>query len=152
MKSHPTIDQFATREIPAAAARELANRALEDSELFDALVARGAVEASIGAPAVQVALSVPTRRRQWTIALCAVAAAWLLAIFVWHTVVSRQSHQTAQPAVAIVPKSRVLPSLNVADQAGRPILMASELSPARAAAAPVFRGDGAPIASPNPAD
>jgi hypothetical protein len=143
MKSNITIDQFATREIPPAAARELAHRALEDSELFDALVARGAVEASLDAPAVQAALSIPTRRRQWTIALCAVAAAWLLVIFVWRTVVSRQSHQPAQQAVAIVPKSRVFPSLNVADQAGRPILMASELSPARAAAAPVFRGDGA---------
>jgi tetratricopeptide (TPR) repeat protein len=142
MKSNLTIDQFATREIPPAAARELAHRALEDPELFDALVARGAVEASLDARAVQVALSVPTRRRQWTIALCAVAAAWLLAVFVWRSVVSRQSHQPAQQAVAIVPKPAILPSLNVRDQAGRPILMASELSPARAAAA-VFRGDSA---------
>src|ERR1700722_19315173 len=143
MKSNLMIDQFATRQIPPAAARELAHRALEDPELFDALVARGAVEASIDAPAVQVALSVPTRRRQWTVALCAVAATWLLAIFVWRTVVSRQCHQPAQQAVAIVPKPRVLPSINVADQAGRPILMASELSPTRAAAAPVLRGDSA---------
>src|ERR1700722_4735102 len=116
MKSNLMIDQFATRQIPPAAARELAHRALEDSELFDALVARGAVEASVDAPAVQVALSVPTRRRQWTIALWAGAAAWLLAIFVWRSVVSRQSHQPAQAAVAIVPKSPVLPSLNVRDE------------------------------------
>jgi hypothetical protein len=147
MKTNLTIDQFATREIPPAAARELANRALQDPELFDALVARGAVEASLNTPAVRAALSTSTRRRQWVIALCAVAAAWLLAIFVWRSVVSRQSPQPAQQAIAIVPKPALLPSLNfadqAADQAGRPILMASELSPARAAAAPVFRGDSA---------
>jgi Flp pilus assembly protein TadD len=135
-----TIDQFATRELSPAAARELAHQALEDADLFDALVARGAAEASLEAPAVRAALSTPARRKQWAIALGAVAAAWLLAIFVWRIVVSQQSHQPLQQARTSVSKPAILPSLEAAN--GRPVLLASELT-VRSSDAPVFRGSDA---------
>jgi len=146
MKPNVTVDQFATRELPPAVARDLAQQALEDSDLFDLLVARGAVLASLDAPAVRAALSTPSRRKQWTVALCAVAAAWLLVIVVWRTVVSRQIQQPSLQARAIVPKPAILPSLDASN--GRPILLASELIPAKAANAPVFRSDGAPSRMP----
>jgi hypothetical protein len=146
MKPNLTIDQFATRELPPAVARDLANQALEDSDLFDALVAKGAVEASLDAPAVRAALTTPSRRKQWTVALCAVAAVWLLVIVAWRSVASRQIHQPSQQARATVSKPAILPSLEAAN--GRPILLASELIPANSANAPVFRGGDAPNRMP----
>ena len=53
-----SIDQFATRELSPAESRALAQRALDDADLFDALVAQGAVEASLECPAI----SAPRRR------------------------------------------------------------------------------------------
>ncbi len=145
-----TIDQFATRELSPAAARKVAHQALEDPDLFDALVAQGALEASLRSPAVRAALAAPSRRKQWAIALSAVAAAWLLVIVVWRSVVSHQFHEPAEQARAIppknVPKPAVLPSLAAGNN--RPLLLASELSPARSADAPVFRAGGAPSREP----
>jgi hypothetical protein len=145
-----TIDQFATRELSPAAARVLAHQAVEDSDLFDALVAQGALEASLRSPAVRAALSAPSRRKQWAIALSAVAAAWLLVIIVWRSVVSHQFHQPAEQARAILPKSvpkpTVLPTLAAANN--RPLLLASELNAVPSADASVFRSGDAPSRSP----
>jgi Flp pilus assembly protein TadD len=143
-----TIDQFATRELSPAVARQLAHQALEDADLFDALVARGAAEASLGAVGASLkgpALSTPARRKQWTIALCAVAAAWLLVIVVWRSVASRQIQQPSQQARAIVSKPAILPALNTADahQSARPVVLASQLHPVRSSDAPIFRGGDA---------
>ena len=147
------IDQFATRELSPAAARKLAQQALEDPELFDACVARGALEASLDAPAVRAALAIPARHKPWVIALSAVAAAWLLAFVVWRSVVSHQSHQPAGQARAIVSKPEVLPSpaaLPSLDAAAsnRPLLLASDLRPVRPTGARVFRGGSAPSRQP----
>lgn len=146
------IDQIATRELSATEARQLAHQALEEPELFDALVARGAVEASLKTPAVRTALVTPGRHRQWAIALGAVAAAWLLVALVWRVVVSQQFHQPSQQARAIVPKPAVLPSPRVlpslAASSTRPVLLASDLRPVRATEAPLFRGDSAPSRQP----
>jgi hypothetical protein len=135
------IDQFATRELSPVEARKLAQQALAEPDLFDALVARGAVEASLDAPAVRAAVSAPVRRKQWAIALCAAAAVVLLAVFLWRNA-SHQIHQPSQQARAIVSKPAILPSLDVADQS-RPFLLASDLRPARSPNALVFRGSGA---------
>jgi hypothetical protein len=59
------IDQFATRELSPADARKMAQQALDEPDLFDALVARGAVETSLKIPAVRAALSTPAPRKQW---------------------------------------------------------------------------------------
>ncbi len=84
------IDQFAARDLPPAAARKLAQQALDDPDLFDALVASGAAKAGLQ----------PARRVPWAIGLGAAAAAVLLALLVWrsspapqsvHTVVSKPS-------------------------------------------------------------
>jgi hypothetical protein len=141
------IDQFAARELSPAEARKLAHQALEDPDLFDALVARGAAEASLKTPAVRAALATPGRHRQWAIALGAVAAAWLLVALVWRVVVSQQFHQPSQQARAIAPKPAVLPSPGVLPSldasSNRPVLLASDLGPARTTDAPVFRGSDA---------
>jgi Flp pilus assembly protein TadD len=138
------IDQFAARELSPAEARKLAHEALEDPDLFDALVARGAVEASQNTPAVRAALATPGRGKRWAIALGAVAATWLLVALVWRVVVSQQFHQPPQQAHAIVPKPAVLSSPAVlpslAASSNRPVLLASELGPVRSSDAPVFRG------------
>jgi tetratricopeptide (TPR) repeat protein len=75
------------------------------------------------------------------IALCAVAAAWLLVIVVWRGVASRQAHQPSQQARAIVPKPAILPSLDAAND--RPVLLAGELGPVPSHNTAVFRGAGA---------
>src|SRR5271154_4987471 len=78
------MGQYATREPSPSASREIAQQALEDADLFDALVAQGAVEASLKNPAVRAAVSVPARRKPWAIAFyAAAAAAVLLALFLW---------------------------------------------------------------------
>lgn len=147
------IDQIAIHELSPAEARKLAQQALDEPELFDALVAHGAVEASLKAPAVQVALSNSPRRKQWAVALCAVAAAWLLVIVVWRSVVSHQIQQPAEQARAIVPKPAILrspailPSLDAA-ASNRPVLLATDLRPARSAEGPVFRAGAAPSRHP----
>jgi hypothetical protein len=139
------VDQFAARELSPAEARKLAQQALEEPELFDALVARGAVEASLHAPAVRVALAAPARRKQWIIALGAVAAAWLLVVVVWRVVVSQQGHQPAAQARAAVSKPDVLPSLYAAGN--QPVVLASDLHPAPNIGALILRGDSAPSRS-----
>jgi hypothetical protein len=135
------IDQFATRELSPADARKMAQQALDEPDLFDALVARGAVETSLKIPAVRAALSTPAPRKQWAIALCAVAAAWLLVIVVWRGVASRQAHQPSRQARAIVPKPAILPSLDAAND--RPVLLAGELGPVPSHNTAAFRGSGA---------
>jgi hypothetical protein len=139
------IDQFATRELSPAEARKLAQQALDDADLFDALVARGAVEASLNAPAVQAAISQPARRVPWVIAVCAAAAAVILALFLWRNSV-RQIQQPSEQARQIVSKPAILPSLDAAN--GRPVLLASELGPARSQNTAAFRGTGAPSREP----
>ncbi len=137
------IDQIATRELSPQEARKIARQALDDTELFDALVARGAVEASLESPAI----SRPIRRLPWarTAMYAAAAAAVLLAFFLWRSP-SRQVPQPSEQARAIVSKPAVLPSLQAAGN--RPLLLASDLRPARSSAPPVFRGDSAPSRAP----
>jgi tetratricopeptide (TPR) repeat protein len=134
------IDQFATRDLSAAEARKLAQQALDDPDLFDALVARGAAEASLNAPAVQAAISRPTRRVPWVIAVCAAAAAVILALFLWRSS-SRTMPQPAEQARAIVSTPAILPSLDAASNG--PVLLAAELGPSRSQNRNAFRGDGA---------
>lgn len=121
------IDEFAARDLSPTAARKLAQQALDDPDLFDALVASGAAEASLENPAV----SHPARRIPWAIALGAAAAAIVLALFVWRN--------PTKPVRVVVSKPLIVASLN--GENGGPVLLASELSPANLTALPAFRGD-----------
>jgi hypothetical protein len=131
------IDQFATRKLSPAESRKLAQQALDDQDLFDALVAQGAVEASLQMPAI----ARPSRRMPWVIGVLAAAAAVILAVFLLRS----KAVETA-PAVVAVAKPVLLPSFD--ETSGRPILLASELNPAKASDAPAFRGDAAPNHAP----
>ncbi len=102
------IDQFATRDLSPAESRTLAQQALQNEELFDALVAKGAVEASLDLPALKRS----PRRMPWVAGGLAAAAAILIAVFLWRG--------SSRPPV--------LPSLDAAN--GQPVLLASDLSPA----------------------
>lgn len=136
------IDEFAARDLSPAAARQLAQQALDNPDLFDALVASGAAEAGLENPAV----SHPARRVSWAIAVGAAAAAVVLAFFVW-----RNPSEPARLAVSkppVVSKPITLPSLN--GENGGPVLLASELSPANLSALPVFRGDASLDRQPQP--
>ncbi len=135
------IDQFAARDLSPAEARKLAQQALDDPDLFDALIARGAAEASLQNPAI----SRPTRRTPWVIAACAAAAAVILVLVVWRSS-TRPIPQPAEQARAIVSTPAILPSLDAASHA--PVLLASELGPARSQSKTAFRGDGAPNREP----
>jgi Flp pilus assembly protein TadD len=135
------IDQFATRDLSPTEARLLAQQALEDTDLFDTLVAQGAVEASLQSPAIFRS----TRRVPWAIALCAAAAAVLLAFFLWRSS-SRQIPQPSEQARAIVSKPAILPSLETVND--RPVLLASELRPAHSPNAGAFRGGSGPTRQP----
>jgi hypothetical protein len=123
----------------------MAQQALDEPELFDVLVARGAVEASLEDPGVRAAVSAPVRRKHWAIALCAAAAAILLAFFLWRSS-PRQIPQPSEQARAIVSQPAILPSLDTVND--RPVLLASELGPVRPPATAVFRGAGAPGREP----
>jgi Tfp pilus assembly protein PilF len=142
------IEQFATRDLSPAEARALAQKALQDDDLFDALVAQGAVEASLDSPAVRASVRRPSRRMPWLIAF-GVAAAVLLAVFLWRG--SRAPvPQPAERARAIAPAPSAIASLDPANTAG-PVLIATEISPARPANTTAFRGDAAPVRQPQPA-
>jgi len=131
------MGQFVTREPSPSASREIAQQALEDADLFDALVAQGAVEASLKNPAVRVAVSVPARSKPWAITLyAAVAAAVLLALFLWRSSPKPTPPHSEQTRV-FVSKPAIIPSLDAAS--GRPVLLASDLAE-HSANAPVFRG------------
>ncbi len=142
------IDQFATRDLAPAKARTLAQRALEDADLFDALVARGAVEASLEDPDFRRAVSTPVRPRRWVAVLGAgaAAAAAVLAVFFWRG--SPHPNRPAQQAGATISTPRITPALDNANQSGQPVLLASELSRPGAQSTPIFRGGGPPDREP----
>src|SRR5579864_4825729 len=135
------IDQFATRDLSPSASRELAQQALEDADLFDALVACGAVEASLEDPDFRKAVSTPARPKRWVAVLgagAAAAAAAMLAFFFWRG--SPQHTQPVQQARTTISTPHISPTLDDANQSGQPVLLASELSRARAQSTTIFRG------------
>lgn len=132
------MGEYATREPSPAAARGIAQQALEDADLFDALVAQGAVEASLKNPAVRAAVSVPARRKPWALAFYAAAAAAVLVALFWWRSSPKPIPAPSEQARVVVSKPAIIPSLDAAS--GRPVLLASELRLTRSSGAPVFRG------------
>jgi hypothetical protein len=125
------LEQFAGRDLSPAEARALALQALDNEELFDALVAQGAVEASLSSPALQTGLSAPVRRAPWVIAFCAVAAALLVGLFLWRA----SSGPVIHPSLAM--------------GTARPVVLASNLIAGTPSNAD-FRGDGGITREPRP--
>jgi Tetratricopeptide repeat len=124
------IDQFATHKLSPAESRKLAQQALANEDLFDALVAQGAVEASLQIPAI----ARPSKQLPWVIGVLAAAAAVILAVFLL-----RSKTVEPSPAVVAIAKPATLPSLH-GEKLG-PVLLASELGPSNLATMPAFRGD-----------
>jgi hypothetical protein len=114
------------RELDPAASRALAQAALDDENVFDLLVARGAVESALEDPSFRP--PTPARRRgsRWTIAIAGAAAvaAGLLAFFI------------LRPS-APVPVLRTF----VVAKPGPTILLTADLQAPGSASSPVFRGD-----------
>jgi hypothetical protein len=112
----------------------LADAALDSEEIFDQLVAHGAVERSLRDPAFQAELSSPAeshpkvlrfRHKARAIAIGSIAAGLaVVGIYSWKSV-----SPGSKPTTSTVAKIQaVAPSLDFA--AGRPILLAADLRPA----------------------
>src|SRR5580658_7806103 len=105
-----SIDRYARRELTPAEARELAQKSLDDPELFEDLTASALAAAAAAAPSAKV-IRFP---RKFMVA-GAVAAAVVVLIAVYSVRRSQPSQPHAAPALASSAKP------------GQPILLASEL-------------------------
>jgi hypothetical protein len=149
------IDRYMDRELHPAAARALAQEALDDSDLFDELTAVALVEAALKSPAttdralaqaalddehlfdtlvargaVDAAVQSPRRRKHWPMAVAgAVAAAGLLAFFILRPS-SQPVQAPAQQTQVTISKPAVAPT----------ILLTRDLQPARSHDRAIFRG------------
>jgi hypothetical protein len=119
------------RELNPVEERALARQALDDENLFDTLIARGAVEMSLEDPAFRARLRTPNRRWRAAIVMggVAAAAAGLLTFLVLRPS-AQVAQKSAEQARGIVSKPAVTPA----------ILLTADLQPARSHDAPVFRG------------
>ena len=136
------MDRYVRRELTPAEARELAQKSLDDSDLFEDLTASALVTAALARPPAKV-VRFPRRTRFVIAAAAAAAAVVLISIYSWRP----PSHATPETAAGTPPK----PSLVFPADPGQPILLASglELSPA-SDHAPVFRSQQADSRAPRP--
>jgi tetratricopeptide (TPR) repeat protein len=132
------LDRYTRGEITAAEARALAQKSLDDPELFEdltyAAVAKAAVQAGSGAKVVRF-----PRKARVLVAGAAAAAAIILVLLL------NRPHVT-------VPALPVTPALASSAKPGQPLLLATDLEPrpARPNAAPVFRSPEQDSRSPQP--
>ena len=140
-------------KLDASGQRELAQAALENDELFDALAAHGAVEASLKVAAVRSVIEapgdigskvVPFRRRAGWVAIIAVAAAAaIVAVYL------ARMEQPASIATDRPQRHTMLPTLELT--AERPVLLARNLTPnAEGGASAVFRSATSDSRAPRP--
>jgi hypothetical protein len=111
----------AALESAATTDRALAQSALDDPDLFDTLVARGAIEAAVRTP-------FRNRRPAILVAAAVAVAAGLLTFFVLRPS-SHPVQPATPPAIAVVATPAVAPT----------ILLTADLQPVRSRNAPVFR-------------
>jgi tetratricopeptide (TPR) repeat protein len=128
------------RELDPVSARSLAQAALADEDLFDTLVARGAVESALDDPSFH--FPTPARRRSsrpWTIAIAGMGAvaAGLITFFVLRPSVSVPVHRTL-----------VMAKPRLQAQPGPTILLTVDLQKPGASGSPIFRGDEAASRAP----
>jgi tetratricopeptide (TPR) repeat protein len=155
------IDRYARRELSAAEAQELAQRSLDDPELFEDLTFSALANAALSASSVRDQLQqrgsgakvfrFPRKAILWV----ATAAAAVLLISVYFprlpffrrnrpSLVQNQSPETA-------PSSLLTPALPFAAKPGQPVLLASDLQPDRRERPQVFRGSEPESRLPQPA-
>ncbi len=154
------IDRYARRELSAAEARELAQRSLDDSELFEDLTFSALANEALSAPSVREQLQQQgsgvkvLRFRRKAILWIALAAAAVLLVSVYlprlplfqrnrPALVQNQSPETAPPLLP--------PALPFAAKPGQPVLLASDLQPDRREGSQVFRGSEPETRLPQPA-
>jgi hypothetical protein len=125
------IDRYARGELTGVEARKLAQRSLDEPEMFEELTFSALAKASLSDSAVVKQLERPrSRRTPWIWAGAAAAAAVLVLLY------SLPAHnRTTTPAVAAVK-----PVLGPSATPDRPILLASDLLSAPREPAQVFRG------------
>jgi hypothetical protein len=132
------IDRYARRELTAAEARELAQKSLDDPELFENLTASALAAAAVAAPSAKV-IRFP-RKARFFVAAAAVAAMVVFVSLYSMRPSQRHPQQTAASA-------HLKPSLALSASPGQPILLASGLEHERNSA-PVFRSPGADSRAP----
>jgi hypothetical protein len=135
------MDRCVRGELSLAEARELAQAALADEALFDALAAHGAVEQSLESPEFRAAVAKPDKtvrfpRKPVRIVMAALAAAAAVAAIYIGARVPTQP----KPTIAS----------NAKPAAGQPILISKAFAPGRDATAPVFRSAPADARAPQP--
>lgn len=162
LSSEEALKRYVGGRLAPAEQRELAQLALGDQDLFDALAAHAAVEQNIQAPEVRSALSageaqrekvLPFTRRRWVIATGAIAAA--LAIVAAYLAINRGCTTepkvvTSQPHNQSQPNSQAVPGSD--SGAGQPILIAGDLSPRLdgSGSNPIFRSATLESREPRP--
>lgn len=131
------IDRYVRGELTAAEARELAQKSLDDPELFENLTFSALAKAAIADPSVAKVVRFPRRARIFA-AAGAIAAAAIVAVSLYSLRSSSVPNQAPEARTA----STVKP--------GPPILLGSNLGLERAAA-PVYRGADPDSRPPRPA-
>lgn len=140
-----TVDRYLDGALDASEERRLAQAALDHPEVFDALVAHGAVESSLQHDVFRARV-VQTPRKARILTIASIAAAALLAVFLLRSPVSQplrsSSTKTAASgnSSAAPPAVPLKPSLDTLAGSGQPILLAAQLNRVRPAGTPVFRG------------
>lgn len=132
MKNDVQFDRYLKGELDPPSTRSLAQAALDNEDLFDALVAHGAIETALEDPSFRLPAPAARRSNRWIIAIAGAlaAAAGLLMFFL------------LRPAV---PLSHA-PSAVVAKAPA--ILLTAELRLPVSAKSPIFRGDEAASRTP----
>jgi tetratricopeptide (TPR) repeat protein len=138
------IDRCARRELTPAEARELAQKSLDDPELFEDLTASALAAAALAAPPAKV-IRFPRKTRFFVAAAAATAVLVLVSLY---SMRSSQQHPRQTAASA-----HLKPSLALSASSSQPVLLASglELAPSGRDNAPVFRSPEPDSRSPHPA-
>ena len=139
------MDRYTRRELTAAEARELAQKSLDDPELFDDLTASALAVAAAARPPAKV-VRFPRKARFVVAGVAAAAAVVLVALYPLRPSFF-EPHRLQQNA------ARLKPALAGSANPGQPILLASglRLVPAGRENASVFRSPEPDSRSPRPA-
>jgi tetratricopeptide (TPR) repeat protein len=131
------IDRYVRGELTAAEARELAQKSLDDPELFENLTFSALAKAAVADPSVTNVVRFP-RKAQVFAGAGAIAAAAIIAVSLYSLRPSSVPNQAPRTSTASTPKP-----------ISAPILLGSNLGLERAAA-PIYRGAEADSRSPRP--
>src|SRR6266850_2786000 len=154
------IDRYVNNELSAAEARALAQKALDDPELFEDLTFSALAKAALSDPTLGKKLQQPPStaklirfsRRVRVFVAGAAAAAAIVAFSIYSLRSTLPQQNPRSPAQAETVTAPLKPALASSATAGQPILLASDLqSEAAGRGAPVFRSDQPDSRAPRPA-